>query len=309
MAVYEHLYGAYEGEQHTAWSRFLVIPRYALREVFRSKLFTTIFILCFIYPLIAAILVYLRHNANAVALLQINIAELLPIDNTFFRTYLEVQGAFAFILTVLVAPPLISRDLSNNALPLYLCRPLSRTEYVLGKMSVVVVLLSLVTWIPGLLIFFFQASLSSFAWLTANLWMVWAIFFGFMVWIILLSLIALAVSALVKWRVVASGAMLGLFFVPSAFGEIVNQLFLTRSGQLISLWATMNSIWRGLFGLFERHAGTIRGRVSNPIYDEQFFDIVLLEPPLWASWLVIALVCGICVWLLSRKVRAYEVIK
>jgi ABC-2 type transport system permease protein len=286
-----------------------VIPRYALSEVFKSKLFTTIFILCFIYPLVAAILVYLHHNVNALALLQINVRELLPIDNTFFRTYLEVQGAFAFILTVLVAPPLISRDLSNNALPLYLCRPLSRTEYVLGKMAVVVVLLSLVTWVPGLLIFFFQASLSSLAWLTSNLWMVYAIFFGFMVWIILLSLIALAVSALVKWRVVASGAMLGLFFVPSAFGEIVNQLFLTRSGQLISLWATMNSIWRGLFGLFERQSGTIRGRVSNPIYDGQLVDIILLEPPLWASWLVIGLVCAVCVWLLARKVRAYEVIK
>ncbi len=286
-----------------------MIPRYALREVFKSKLFTTIFILCFIYPLVATILVYLHHNVNALALLQINVRELLPIDNTFFRTYLEVQGAFAFILTVLVAPPLISRDLSNNALPLYLCRPLSRTEYVLGKMAVVVVLLSLVTWIPGLLIFFFQASLSSFAWLTANLWMVWAIFFGFMVWIILLSLIALAVSALVKWRVVASGAMLGLFFVPSAFGEIVNQLFLTRSGHLISLWATMNSIWRGLFGLFERQTGRVSGRITNPIYDGQLVDIILLEPPLWASWLVIGLVCAVCVWLLARKVRAYEVIK
>ena len=158
MAVYEHLYRAYEGESHSRWSRFLVIPRYALREVFKSKLLVTFFILCFIYPLIATILVYLRHNANALALLQINVLELLPIDASFFRTFLEVQGAFTFILTVLVAPPLISRDLSNNALPLYLCRPLSRAEYVLGKMAVVVFLLSLVTWIPGLLIFFFQAS-------------------------------------------------------------------------------------------------------------------------------------------------------
>jgi hypothetical protein len=301
MAVYEHLYGAYEGESHSRWSRFLVIPRYALRETFKSKLFTTIFILCFIYPLIATILVYLHHNVNALALLQINVRELLPIDASFFRTFLEVQGAFAIILTVLVAPPLISRDLSNNALPLYLCRPLSRAEYVLGKMTVVVFLLSLVTWIPGLLIFFFQASLSGFAWLLANLWMIWAIFLGFMVWIILLSLLALAVSSFLKWRVVASGALLGMFFVPTAFGEIINELFLTRSGSLISMWATMNSIWRGLFGLFVRQSGTIR--------DHQFGEIALLEPPLWASWLVIALVCAVCVWLLARKVRAYEVIK
>ncbi len=309
MAVYEHLYGAYEGESHTAWSRFLVIPRYALREVFKSKLLVTSFVLCFIYPLIASILVYLHHNANALALLQINVRELLPIDASFFRTFMEVQGAFSFILTVLIAPPLISRDLSNNALPLYLCRPLSRAEYVLGKMAVIIILLSLVTWIPGLLIFFFQASLAGFAWLWTNLWMIRAIFFGFMVWIVLLSLLALAVSSFLKWRVVASGALLGIFFVPTAFGEIVNQLFLTRAGHLISLWATMNSIWRGLFGLFVRQTGSLRGKVSNPIYDEKFFDIALLEPPLWVSWLVIALVCAVCVWLLARKVRAYEVIK
>jgi ABC-type transport system involved in multi-copper enzyme maturation permease subunit len=309
MAVYEHLYGAYEGESHSAWSRFLVIPRYALRDVFKSKLFTTIFILCFIYPLVATILVYLHHNANALALLQIDVRELLPIDASFFQFFVVMQCAFAFILTVLVAPPLISRDLSNNALPLYLCRPLSRAEYVLGKMAVIVFLLSLVTWIPGLLIFFFQASLAGFSWLTSNVWMIQAIFTGSMIWIVLLSLLALAVSSLVKWRVVASGAMLGLFFVPSAFGEIINQLFLTRVGHLISLWSTMYSIWRGLFGLFDRKSGTIRGTISNPIYDRQYFDIVLLEPPLWASWLVVALICAVCIWLLARKVRAYEVIK
>ena len=309
MAVYEHHYGAYEGEPQTALGRFLVVPRYAVRDIFRSKLFTTLFILCFLYPLIAAILVYLRHNVNALSMLQIDVVELLPIDATFFRTYLEVQGIFSFILAVLAAPPLISRDLANNALPLYLCRPISRTEYVLGKIAVVVFLLSWVTWVPGLLIFFFQASLAGVGWLWANAWMIWSIFFGSMVWILLLSLIALALSALVRWRVVASGAMLGLFFIPSAFGEMLNQLFLTRNGSLISLWATVTSIWAGLFGLFERESGRIRGKVDNPIYNDQFFDITLLEPPLWASWMVIAIVCAVCVWLLARKVRAYEVIK
>lgn len=301
MAVYEHLYGAYEGESPSARSRFLVIPRYALGEVFKSKLLVTIFILCFVYPLVASILVYLHHNANALALLHLDIQKLLPIDASFFETFVQVQGAFAFILTVIVAPPLVSRDLSNNALPLYLCRPLSRAEYALGKMCVVVFLLSFVTWIPGLLIFFFQASLAGFDWLSANLWMSAAIFSGFAVWIILLSLLSLAVSSLLKWRVMASGALVGIFFVPSAFGTIVNQLFLTRAGNLMSLWATMNSIWRGLFGIFERQI-TVGG-------NRRIGSMVLMEPPLWASWLVVALVCVACVWLLARKVRAYEVIK
>lgn len=309
MAVYEHLYGSYDGESQSAISRFLVIPRYALRDVFKSKLLTTFFVICFVYPLIAAILVYLRHNANALALLQINIRELIPVDASFFKTFIEVQGVFSFLLTVLVGPPLISKDLSNNALPLYLCRPLSRTEYVLGKMAVIGFLLSTITWIPGLVLFFFQSSLAGFEWFFENIWMIWAIFFSSFVWIVMLSLLALAVSSLVKWRVVASAALLGLFFIPSAFGEIINNLFLTRVGHLISIWASINSIWDGLFGIFERQSGAIKGTVSNPIYNKQFFDIVLLEPPLWASSLVIAAACGIAILVLSRKVRAYEVIK
>ena len=55
MAVYEHLYETYEGASPSVWSRFLVIPRYALRDVFKSKLLVTIFSLCFIYPLVGSI--------------------------------------------------------------------------------------------------------------------------------------------------------------------------------------------------------------------------------------------------------------
>ncbi|HEX2640497.1 MAG TPA: hypothetical protein VHL50_08000, partial [Pyrinomonadaceae bacterium] len=71
----------------------------------------------------------------------------------------------------------------------------------------------------------------------------------------------------------------------------------------------MSNIWLGLFGIFERQTGAIRGRVTTPVYDNQYMDIAMLEPPLWASWLLIALVCTVCVWVLARKVRAYEVIK
>jgi hypothetical protein len=40
-----------------------------------------------------------------------------------------------------------------------------------------------------------------------------------------------------------------------------------------------------------------------------FDNVVLREPPLWACWLVVALVCSVCLLLLARKVRAYEVIR
>jgi len=304
MAVYEHTYKQYLGKLTPEWSRFLVIPRHAFRDVFRSKLFTGFFIVCFIPVLIEAILIYLHHNVNAIAILKVNIQELIPIDAFFFQAFVNVQAGFAFFVTLLVGPPLVARDLRNNALPLYLCRPFSRTEYVIGKMSVVLILLSAMTWIPQLLLFLFQSYLEGAGWFVDNLSIASAIFFASVVWILLLALLSQAVSALVKWRVIASGALIGIFFIPSVFGEVVNNLFFTRWGNLISLGALMRNVTSGLFGTFVRastHITDWDGRVAR--------EIVVNEPPLWASWFVLFVVCAICLALLSRKVKAYEVVR
>jgi ABC-type transport system involved in multi-copper enzyme maturation permease subunit len=238
--------------------------------------------------------------------MQINVRELVPIDAFFFQTFINIQGGFAFFVALLVGPPLVSRDLRNNALPLYLCRPFSRTEYVVGKMSVILILLSGMTWIPQLLLFLFQAYLEGFAWFKSNLWIASAIIIGGVVWALLLALLSQTVSALVKWRVIASGVLLGIFFIPTVFGEFINEVFQTRWGHIISLGALMKNATAGLFGTFERATGVMRVRDFNDIVIQ---EIPLLEPPLWASWFVLFLVCAVCLALLSWKVKAYEVVR
>ena len=64
---------SYLGKLTPEWSRFLVIPRHAFRDVFKSKLFTAFFVICFIPLLVEAILIYLHHNVNALAILQVNV--------------------------------------------------------------------------------------------------------------------------------------------------------------------------------------------------------------------------------------------
>lgn len=304
MAVYEQSYKRYAGPLTPEWSRFLIIPRHAYRTVFASKLFIGFYAICFIPLLIEAILIYLHHNVNAIAVMRVNVVDLLPIDASFFQTFVNIQCGLASVVALLIGPPLISRDLRNNALPLYLCRPFSKTEYVLGKMSVLLILLSGITWIPQLLLFLFQSYLEGGTWLKDNLWLVTAIFLGSAVWILLLALISQTISALVKWRVVASAIMLGLFFVPTAFGVFVNEVFQTRVGNLVSLAALMNNVQAGLFGTFVR---------TTTLDRRQFGDVVnvvtINEPPLWASWLVLFLICATCLAILSRRLKAYEVVK
>ncbi len=306
MAVYEQTYKRYAGPLTPEWNRFLIIPRHAYRAVFSSKLFTAFFVICFLPLLVEAILIYLHHNINAIAIMQINVRELVPIDAFFFQTFINIQGGFAFFVALLVGPPLVSRDLRNNALPLYLCRPFSRTEYVMGKMSVILILLSLITWVPQLLLFLFQSYLEGFAWFKSNAWMISAIVIGGAVWALLLALLTQTISALVKWRVVASGVLLGLFFIPTVFGAFVNEVFQTRWGNIISLGALTRNVTAGLFGTFERASDIVRIR---DFQDNVVSEITLLEPPLWCSWAVLFLICAICLALLSWKVKAYEVVR
>ena len=304
MAVYEHTYKQYLGKLTPEWSRFLVIPRHAFRDVFKSKLFTAFFVICFLPLLFEAILIYLHHNVSALAILRVNVRELIPIDASFFQFWVNFQAWPAYFVMLLVGPPLVSRDLRNNALPLYLCRPFSRTEYVLGKMSVLLILLSAITWVPQLLLFLFQSYLEGTTWFVENLHLASAIFISSVVWILLLALLSQAVSALVKWRVIASAALLGIFFIPWVFGEVVNQMFLTRWGSIISLGALMRNVTSGLFGTFVQASGQVTrfdGRIGR--------EIVVNEMPLWAAWLALFVVCAICLALLSRKVKAYEVVR
>jgi len=305
MAVYEQTYKPYKGKLTPEWSRFLIIPHHTLRGVFNSILFTVFYVICFIPLLVEAVLIYLRHNVTALTIMNLNARQLIPVDGSFFQTFVVVQGCLAFVVALLVGPPLVSRDLRNNALPLYLCRPFSRTEYVMGKMSVLLILLSWITWVPQLLMFLFQSYLEGFTWFRDNLWIASAIIISGLVWILLLALLSQTISALVKWRIVASGVMLGLVIIPYAFAGIVNVLFLTRWANIINLPGLMWNITAGLFGTFDR----VSGRIQVSDFNDNVREILLMEPPLWCSWAALFIFCAVCLAILHWKVKAYEVVR
>jgi ABC-2 type transport system permease protein len=219
--------------------------------------------------------------------------------------FVMVQGWLGVFVSVLIGPQQVSRDLTNNALPLYLCRPFSRSEYVIGKMSIIILLLSTITWIPGLILFFLQSYLQGWSWFTANIPIASAIFLSSLVWILLLALLTQTISAWVRWSLAARAALIGLFLIPSVFSTIVNQLLETHWGNILSLGPLIYNVVAGLFGTFVRQVADVQqirgGRVVQAA--------LLTEPPLWASWLMLFLICAFCLWLLSRKIKAYEVVK
>src|SRR5689334_25035760 len=165
MAVYKKTYRPYDGALTASWRRFLVIPRYAFEDLHRSRFLTIFYIASFIYPLISALIIWVQHNASALGLLGAQGANrLISINVVFFLSVLGWQSMLALFLASFIGPGQVSPDLANNALSLYLARPFSRTEYVLGKMTVLLSLLSIMTWIPGLLLFGLESYLEGWSW-------------------------------------------------------------------------------------------------------------------------------------------------
>ncbi len=199
MAVYDHGYKGYDGPLMPARSRFLVISRYGLREVFASRLFLAFFAFCFAWPLVLLGAMYLRYNAEALTLINLDSADLLEfvqVNTWFFQNlFLRVQLYLAFIVVLVVGPSLVSADLRNRAMPLYLSRPLTRTDYVLGKLVVLGVLVSAITWAPGLLLFVIQASLGGREWLLEHWRVAPSMVVVSVVWLLCMSLPMLAIAA------------------------------------------------------------------------------------------------------------------
>jgi ABC-2 type transport system permease protein len=300
MAVYKKTYRPYEGGLTSSWTRFLTIPRYAFEDLHRSRFLTLFYIASFIYPLVCALIIYVQHNVSALGLVGMQGAnKLISINVTFFMSLLGWQSMEALFLAAFIGPGQISPDLANNALSLYLARPFSRVEYVLGKLSVLVILMSLMTWVPGLLLFSLEGYLEGWKWMQDNVRLAFGLFVGAWVWMAVLALLALALSAWVKWKSVTGTMMFGVFFAAAGFGEAINRVQRTKWGHLLNIGNLIGTIWAHLF---EGEVHTTNGAV--------FFRVAQGEElPLWCCWSVLAALSLICLYMLARKIRGVEVVR
>ena len=293
MAVYKRTYKAYSGALTPAWSRFSVLMRYGLATLFDSRPFTAYTMLCF-GPFLAGLgYIYVVNNPSVQALFGIRDGGALAgsVSNVWFLGFLGFETFMGFILAVWGGPGMITKDFANNSVQLYLSRPLSRTEYVFGKASVLGLLLSCITWVPALILFFVHAQLRSNGWLWKNFWMAGSIILASLLWIAVISLLSMAVSVWVKWRIAASALLLAVFILLPILGIAMNLILRTQWGHLLDLSYVMKVVWSHLFRL----SATSRHGIDT--------DAI----PLWSAWASVFSYCAFCFWLLDRKLRAREV--
>ena len=249
MAVYKRGYRRYDGPLTGRLTRFLVLPRYAWRRLYEQRLVILLTMVSFIWPLLCAGFIYLTNHAELLQGLDSEFRQFIQVNGTFFSIFMYVQAGWAVFLAALAGPGLVAPDLANNALPLYFSRPLTRWSYALARLTVIIGMLSVVTWIPGLLLFVLQGGLAGGWWLIANWTLGAGMVIGFLLWLVILSLVAMASSAYVKWRIVAGAVSLAVFFILGGVSEMIDQVFRVRWGHLLDPAWTVNRVWCTLLGV------------------------------------------------------------
>jgi ABC-2 type transport system permease protein len=227
----------------------MVLPRYAWRSLYQQRLVVLLTMAAFIWPLLCAGFVYLANYVELLQGLEPEFRAFVQVDGRFFSIFMYVQAGCAVFLAALAGPGLVAPDLANNALLLYLSRPLNRWQYALGRLTVIVGMLSIVTWIPGVFLFGLQVGLAGGGWFRANWTLGAGVVAGFLLWVLVLSLVAMASSAYVRWRVVAGAVSLAFFFILSGVAEMIDNVFRVTWGHALDPAWAVNRVWCTLLGV------------------------------------------------------------
>lgn len=155
MPIHDQGYRRYAGTRSPLGGRWLVIARAGIRSMFTRKVFIGLLLLSYLPFLIRAVQIYVVTNVP-----QASMAEFIKVTASTFKDFLTGQDTFVFFITVYVGAGLIANDRRANALQIYLSKPLTRLEYIGGKLAVLMTFLLLVTWVPAMVLLLLQVVFS-----------------------------------------------------------------------------------------------------------------------------------------------------
>ena len=278
MPIHDPGYRRYGGEKARGGTGWIVITRAGIRTFLAKRAFLGLLLVAWFPFFVRAVQIYAAANLPQAAFLA-------PTPETF-RQFLDQQETFVFFVTVYVGAGLIANDRRANALQIYLSKPLTRAEYVFGKLAILATFLLLVTWLPAIVLLIVQMSFAgNFTFLKNNLFLFPAITVFTCVEVVLVSSTMLALSSLSKSSRYVGILYAGVIFFSSAIYGVLYAV--TRSTSLS---------W-----------------VSFPANLEQIGNVIFRQPPKYDTpWPVslFMIILGIVLSgvILERRVRGVEVV-
>jgi ABC-2 type transport system permease protein len=281
MPIHDQGYRRYGGQKARTGTGWTVIARAGIRTFISKRAFLGLLLVSWFPFFVRAVQFYAASNLTSIPQ-----ASMLAPSAETFRQFLEQQQTFVFFVTVYVGAGLIANDRRANALQIYLSKPLTRAEYVFGKLAILMAFLALVTWLPAIVLLIVQITFAgNFTFFVNNVFLFPAITLFAFIEVALASSTMLALSSLSKSsRYVAILYAAVIFFTQAVYGVIYA---VTRSTALSWLSFSANLAQIG---------------------DVIFRQPLKYETPWPVSLLMILVVVGVSGVILERRVRGIEVI-
>jgi ABC-2 type transport system permease protein len=280
VPIHDQSYRRYGGKRDVVGRAWQVIARNGIVTMLRKRLFLGLLLAAWVPFVVQAIIIYFSTNFAQVA-------PILQVNAERFRTFLQWQQNLpVFIITVWVGAGLIANDKRANALQIYLSKPLSRFEYITGKMVILGVFLLGVTLLPALLLLVLQVSFSgSFTFLRQNLYLFPAITLLSFLQVLLSAFLILALSSMSK----SSRYVAILYAAVVFFSDAVYGIVYAITGNSGLSWIS--------FGANLRQLGNVIFRLDTPYSTHPA-----------VSLLAVLVLIGVSAWVLERQVRGVEVV-
>jgi ABC-2 type transport system permease protein len=247
LPIHDQGYRRYGGERTRTGTAWTVIARAGVRTFFARRAFLGLLLLSWLPFVVRAVQIYAAANLPQ--------ARFLALTGETFRQFLDQQQIFVFFITVYVGAGLIANDRRANALQIYLSKPLTRAEYVFGKLAILIAFLLLVTWVPAIVLLVVQIAFAgNFTFFLTNLYLFPAITVFAFLEVTMVGVAMLALSSLSKSsRYVAILYAAVIFFTQAIYGVLA---VVTRDTSLswISFAANLSQIGDIIFRLPSRYA-------------------------------------------------------
>ena len=276
--IHDQSYRRYAGRRRPHGQSWMIIARAGLAARLAQWRFIGLLLAAWIPFLVRVAQLYAASSFSQASFLQ-------PTPATF-RQFLDQQGLFVFFVTIAAGAGAIANDRRANALQIYLSKPITRIEYVTGKLVVLLVALLAVTWLPAMLLLLVQAILAgSVSFIRSNAFLIPAITLYSAVQVLVSSFTMLALSSLSKSHRFVGLMYAGVVLFTAALYQILRALTGSRAWAWISPGDTLDVIANAIF------------RVEGPA-----------GLPVPVAFLVVAMFIGVSIWVLERRVRAVEVV-
>jgi ABC-2 type transport system permease protein len=277
MPIHDQGYRHYAGEK-TRGRAWLIILTTGIRSMLRNRWWVALMAASWIQFLVRAVGFYFAANFSQAAIVA-------PSPSTF-RDFLGMQDFWVFIMSLWLGARLIADDRRANALQIYLSKPLTRAEYVLGKFGILATFLLAITWLPAMLLLVVQVVFAgNFEFLRANMYLFPAITVFTFIEILMVSTAMLALSSLsTNSRFVAILYTVLIFFTKA-------------------LAAVLSAVTRG-----STMSWLSFGNNLEQVGDFIFRMPLRYQTPWPVSFIMIVALIAVSVLILERRIRGVEVV-